>query len=411
MSEKQKKIFKTIIAILLIFLVAELIYFGIKYYNNRKNSIFSTVYNGIVTLDDDKYIGAGYSDYRYSEFNDYEKGYNKATITLVKDNKQEKEVGFKKGYNSYFNDIIKVSDGYIAVGAVEMTKEQHEEQTPEGLVIKYDKNFKVIWRKNFSIIGKTEFIRVKEDKNKNIILVGTSVYAPGYVGNHTTGGGILIKLDKNGNEKLRANNAGPFNGKFNDVVIEKDGYVVVGLGKKNSGVIIKYNLNGKKVWSSSYGYTDKNGIVAIEKMGDKYVTGTTKVMNKEKLDNYNGAIVIFDSNGKKIDDTKYSLNDVTIFTDLKVDSKNNIIAIGETGKIKNNDLASDAFIVKFDKNLYEDVSSVLKKEKNDNYTKLYLEDDDILVLGNSNSKLKIKGYKFNGYDYFPFIREYDNDLK
>lgn len=411
MKDKNIKTLKIIVVVLALVLVAELIYFGVRSYNNRKNSVFSTVMNGIVMLSDDKYVGAGYSDYRHSDFNDYEKGYNKATISLVNDEKVVKEVGFKKGYNSYFNDVIKVSDGYVAVGSVEMTKEQFEEQTSEGLVIKYDKNFKLVWRKNISGIGKTEFVRVKATKSGDLVLVGTSVYASGYVGNHTTGGGILVRLDKDGKEKFRVNNAGPYNGRFNDVLLEDGGYVVVGLGKKNSGVIIKYDMKGKKLWSGSYGYTDKNGIVAVEKLGNNYVVATTKMVDPNKTSNYTGAIALFNAKGKKIDDVNYSVSDITIFNDLAVDKDKNIIATGSTGKLKDGSLSSDGFIVKFDKDLYEISSDVLKESNNDNYGKIYLEEDDLYVLGYSNSKLEKDVYKFNGYDYFPFIREYDLDLK
>ena len=37
---------------------------------------------------------------------------------------------------------------------------------------------------------------------------------------------------------MRVNNGGPFYGRFNDVLIENNSYVVVGLGKANSGIIV-----------------------------------------------------------------------------------------------------------------------------------------------------------------------------
>lgn len=35
--------------------------------------------------------------------------------------------------------------------------------------------------------------------------VGTSIYNSGYIGNHTTGGGILIKYNQDGEELMRTN--------------------------------------------------------------------------------------------------------------------------------------------------------------------------------------------------------------
>ncbi len=406
MSKKQKKIFKTIIIILAVILVGESIYFGIKYYNNRKNSTFYSVVNSAIFKDYNNYIGAGFSDYRHSDFNEYDNGLNKATIFNYTNGKLTNEIGFKKGYNSYFNDIIKVDDGYVAVGSIEMTKKQKENGLSEGIIIKYNKDFKIVWRKNISIVGKTDFLKVKED-NDNLIIVGTSVYGEGYMGNHTTGGGILLKLNKNGKELMRINNGGPYYGRFNDFLVEDDGYVVVGLGKSNSGIIIKYNKNGKKIWSSSYGYTDKNGITGIDKLNNKYIVSTTKIVSPKDTSNSSAALVVFNKQGKKLDDVKYNSNSINYFSDISV-IDDSVLAVGYTGK-GTTKLSTDAIIVKYDKDLYEEKTDVLKGNNNDYYSHIYIKDNNIITLGYSNSKLK--EYNLNGYDYFPIIKQYNKDLK
>lgn len=404
MSEKQRKIFKTIIILLAVILVVEVVYFGIKYYVNRKDSTFYTVFNGIV-VEDNEYIGAGFSDYRNSDFNKYADGYNKATIFKYNDNKIVKESGINVGYSSSFNDVVKVSDGYVAVGTIEMTKEQKDEKLSEGLIVKFDKDFNIKWRKNVSILGKTELLKIEKDSNGDFVVVGSSIYGEGYVGNHTTGGAIILKYDKDGNEKFRANYGGPYSGKFNDVLIEKDGYVAVGLGKSNSGIIVKYDLKGKMVWNSSYGTTDKNGINAIAKLDNKYIVATTKVVNVKDLSNYQAALVVFNSSGKKIDDTKYGVSDITYFSDIVIDKDKNIIVSGYTGKVNSEKkIDSDAIVVKFDSDLYEKDKNVFKENNNDFSNRIYLDDDDLVILGYSNSK--IKGYDLNGYDYFPIVKKF-----
>jgi len=402
MSEKSTKIFKIIIIILVIFLIAEVIYFGIRYYINRQDSIFYTVINDVV-VEKDGYVGVGFSDYRNSDFNNYSNGYNKATIFGYENNEIIKEKGINVGYSSYYNDVVKVSDGYIAVGNIEMTKEQKEERLSEGLIVKYDSDFNILWRKNISILNKTELYKIKVDTNDNLIVVGSSIYGEGYVGNHNTGGAILFKLDKNGEEIFRANLGGPYSGRFNDVLIEKDGYVVVGLGKSNSGMIVKYNLKGKKVWSSSYGYTDKTGFNAIDKLENKYVVATSKVVNPKDLSNYQAAIVVFDNKGNKVDDTKFSSSNITCFTDILV-NKDKVIVSGYTGKLNNKVLESDALVVEYDNNLFEVNNKLLKGNKNDFYTDVYLNNKNVILLGYSNSK--IKGYNLNGYDYLPIVTKY-----
>lgn len=405
MSNKQKKIFKTIIIALAIILIGEIIYFGIRYYNGRKNSTYYSVINNAIVENEKNYVGAGFSDYKQSKYNDYEDGLNKATIFNYKDGKIIKEVGFKKGYNSYFNDIIKVKDGYLAVGSIEMTKKQKEDGLSEGLLIKYDKNFNFKWRKNIRGIGKTELLKIKQDGD-NFVIVGTSVYGEGYMGNHTTGGGILIKINENGEEIMRVNNGGPFYGRFNDVLIENNSYVVVGLGKANSGIIIKYTKDGEKVWTGSYGYTDKNGINSITKLGNKYITATTKLVNP-KEPNMSAALVVFNKNGKKVDDVKYNSQSINYFGDVEI-LNDSIIAVGYTGK-GTTKIKTDAIIVKYDKDLYEEETNTLKGDNNEYYNNIYIKDNKIIALGYSNSKSK--EYKINGYDYLPITKTYNENLK
>lgn len=405
MSNKQKKIFKTIIIALAIILIGEIIYFGIRYYNGRKNSTYYSVINNAIVENEKNYVGAGFSDYKQSKYNDYEDGLNKATIFNYKDGKIIKEVGFKKGYNSYFNDIIKVKDGYLAVGSIEMTKKQKEDGLSEGLLIKYDKNFNFKWRKNIRGIGKTELLKIKQDGD-NFVIVGTSVYGEGYMGNHTTGGGILIKINENGEEIMRVNNGGPFYGRFNDVLIENNSYVVVGLGKANSGIIIKYTKDGEKVWTGSYGYTDKNGINSITKLGNKYITATTKLVNP-KEPNMSAALVVFNKNGKKVDDVKYNSQSINYFGDVET-LNDSIIAVGYTGK-GTTKIKTDAIIVKYDKDLYEEETNTLKGDNNEYYNNIYIKDNKIITLGYSNSKSK--EYKINGYDYLPITKTYNENLK
>lgn len=405
MSNKQKKIFKTIIIALAIILIGEIIYFGIRYYNGRKNSTYYSVINNAIVENEKNYVGAGFSDYKQSKYNDYEDGLNKATIFNYKDGKITKEIGFKKGYNSYFNDIIKVKDGYLAVGSIEMTKKQKEDGLSEGLLIKYDKNFNFKWRKNIRGIGKTELLKIKQDGD-DFVIVGTSVYGEGYMGNHTTGGGILIKINENGEELMRVNNGGPFYGRFNDVLIENNSYVVVGLGKANSGIIIKYTKAGEKVWTGSYGYTDKNGINSITKLGNKYITATTKLVNP-KEPNMSAALVVFNKNGKKVDDVKYNSQSINYFGDVET-LNDSIIAVGYTGK-GTTKIKTDAIIVKYDKDLYEEETNTLKGDNNEYYNNIYIKDNKIIALGYSNSKSK--EYKINGYDYLPITKTYNENLK
>ena len=101
-----------------------------------------------------------------------------------------------------------------------MTDDQKDEKLSEGLIVKFDKEFNILWRKNISILNKTELLKIEKLESGEFLVVGSSIYGEGYVGNHTTGGAILLKFDKDGEEVFRTNYGGPYSGKFNDILVE-----------------------------------------------------------------------------------------------------------------------------------------------------------------------------------------------
>lgn len=66
---------------------------------------------------------------------------------------------------------------------------------------------------------------------------------------------LLIKYDFDLKEKFRSISDGVFNNGLNNIIASKDingkydGYIVVTVNEKGNGLIEKFNLNGKKIWS------------------------------------------------------------------------------------------------------------------------------------------------------------------
>lgn len=402
LNNKQIKTIKMISIALLIILVLELIYFGYKYYKTRKETTYYTITNDLV-VKDNIYIGVGLSDFKNSKYNK-KSIYNKATIwEYNNDFKVVKENYIDLGYNSYFNSIIEINDGYVAVGAIEMNETQHEEGTTEGLLVKYDKDFNILWRKNIQVLDDTEFTYVKLDKDNNLIVVGQSIYAKNIIGNQTTGGAMLFKFNLEGEELFRLNYGGPQTGIFNDVYIEDDGYVVVGATKTSTGIIQKYDFKGKELWHNYYGPTDTSGLTRIVKVDDYYLILGTLLPSKDNKTKYKGAIVKYDENGKKIDEVLYEKDYLNKFRDIYVD-KDNILVVGTYGKGENDEVLTDAMIIRYDKDFKIVKEEFLSLENSESYNKIYKKDSKYLILGFTNSKYK--KFKTNGYDYFPLLEEY-----
>lgn len=404
-NKKTNKRLTIVIRILIVVLVLEGTLFGYTLISNRMKTSYYTLVNEIIK-EEEGYVAAGVSDFKNSKLTKYETpGYTKPVIWKLDENKkyiQEEKIDL--GYNGFFNSLIKVKDGYVAVGAIEMSKKEHEEKATEGLIVKFDNDLKVTWRKNLKILDVNEFVTVKEDKDGNLIVVGKSLYAENYMGNHTTGGAILLRYTSEGEETLRVNYGGPQRGVFNDVIVENDGYTVVGVYYTNTGVIKKYSLSGQEMWHAYYGPTDSKGITSIIKDNDKYFVTATKLKTKEDT-SYETAVVSYDLNGKELNNVQYKKDNINRFEDIYV-NENEIIVVGiAVPKTKEEtDTTNYAVLVKYDKELNKIEEKVLKGNKNTSFVKIYNINNKYVILGNTNSKLK--EYKTNGIDYMPIYYEY-----
>lgn len=399
-SNNKTKIIKIIVLILSIILIGELIYMGALSYKQDKNNTYYTFINGLVSTDKG-FVGVGNSDFKHGKSHKKQE-YSKALLNVYnEDFRVKKEIMLDTGYSSYYNDIISVDDGFIAVGAIEMTKYHNENNGSEGLIVKYDKNYKQVFRKNFKILGNTEFTKVKALSDGNFIVVGKSLYEKDVIGNHNTGGAIVVKFDKNAKEISRANYKGPYKGIFTDILVDTDGYAVVGSINDSVGVLMKYDENLKEKWHYHYSYTDTLGFTSVDKIDNNYILTGTKLDSKNKLDYYKASLVIVNNDGKKVKEVTYKGSNFTVFNDLLID-KDNITVVGVTG-IKGKNTVTDGIIVTYNKNYEVTKEEKLSYSNNESYNKIYNFNNKKYLLGYTNSK--IKGIKSNGKDYFPVIKE------
>ena len=176
-SLKAVKILKYVSIGLVCLFALEFIYFGIKMINIRKKTTYYSALNSIIKTDSG-YVGVGLSDSKHSDFIDYEKpGYNKPYLYVYnKDLKIEKEVKLDLGYNGEYKDIVSYDDGFIAVGNIEVSLANHKDNATEATIVKYDKNFNIVWRKNYNLMGNSSYNAVKIDNDSNIIVCGSTVF-------------------------------------------------------------------------------------------------------------------------------------------------------------------------------------------------------------------------------------------
>lgn len=384
MSERYKKVIKTIVIICIIILLIDfLLFMYIKFFKKDEQTYFDSL-NSFEKIEDG-YIGVG------SNNNNNKEHFEKAKLTKYDSNKEEVwEKLYNKGYNSSFFSIKKDQDNYIAVGNYEATKQEHKDGVRSALIVKYDSDGEILYEKNFQVLGNSKFtnVLVVED---GYIVIGQSIYENMTLGLSDEGGAFIIKYDKELKEVWRSNYGGSKSGIYNDLIIKDDSIYVVGKDSMRTGIISKYNLNGERLTTTNYEYTDTLGFTSIVEVNNHlYAVGSKKV--KEDKDDYDtdALIVKYDLDCKQQDEQIYTGKGMERFNKAIVDSNNNVVIAGQTGIYnkskstkKENVFSYNGILAKYDENLKELELEEYGDEMDDYFTDIKEENNNYLVSGYS----------------------------
>jgi uncharacterized delta-60 repeat protein len=175
--------------------------------------------------------------------------------------------------------------------------------------IKYNANGKQLWVARYEGPGKGY------DYARAIAVDGSgNVYVTGYVTVSSTDYDYAtIKYDANGKQLWVKRYNGPANG-FDDaqaIAVDGSDNVYVTGGSEGSGTggdhaTIKYNTNGKQLWTQRYSGSgnrkDNAYAIAVDGSGNVYITGYVTVSSV----NYDYATIKYNANGKQIWAKKYN---------------------------------------------------------------------------------------------------------
>ena len=432
MSKKKKKLIKRIVIICLIVIILELIaMLMMKIFRERNIDHLSTV-NDIIQ-EDNSYIIVGTSDFSDSNSIDtkiysFTSSTNEKENIIVNQSRIAKydnsfnliwENTFDNSYDSTFYSVLRVDDGYVAVGSIVSRYEQIEANVRDALIVKFDLNGKEVWHKTYHVLSDTEFFKVIDDGDDNIVVIGQSIYENMEVGSHINGGGIIVRYDKDGNMLAHNNYGGNKSGSFNDIIKVDDGYIICGKDAANYGIIIKFkkdfdrdqkdlNLITKKlIWQRSYANTDNIGFTSmVLKDNIIYTVGAINVSNEKDKDDkpiykYDAGIVLYNTNGKYLG--KYSLGDEIHhrFNSVIVDNGNlllnGFLDVDNTKKEK-----QESFTIKFDikENKFSDKK--ILNNNSDYIINKIVSFDKKIIIGTSKSNCSLYGC-----EYEPVIAIYE----
>lgn len=367
-----------------------------------------------LSIDNMNVVLVGSSNFKYSKNYSYTNGLEKAKFMKYDLNgKLLFEKMYDKGINTTFSSIISVDDGYVIVGSGEFSEEEHTNGAREAMIIKYDKDGNLIWEKYYQVLTNTRFNKVIE-VDDGYVAVGQSIYANLEMGNHTTGGGIIVKYDKNGNEIWHNNHGGTKSGNFYDIIeVDRDLYLV-GKDGSDSGNLVKYDRNGKYQWHKNYSYTDGIGFTGIAYSNQfLYVVGSKKILSEmtdnegnHDTKNTDALLVKYDKSGNIIFEKNFGGSSYERYNSILA-YRDNLFVVGYTS-------STDAGLkINTDGNLltgilvrYDSEGNILKKESlggsnNDNLTDIASDGVSLYITAYSNSKDgNITTSRNNGKDYF-----------
>lgn len=377
MSTKFKKIILIIVIFCVIILLIDLIYyyFFIKKDNSFKFDSINSFFHG-----DQYYIAVG------SNNND---SYERAKISKYDEkNKKVWEQIYSRGYNSAFFGVANDGDNIIAVGDYEATKKEHNDSVRSALIVKYDKDGKMLTEKSFQVLGDSKFTNVLV-VDDGYIVVGQSIYENMTLGFSNDGGAFIIKYDKELNEVWKHNYGGSKSAIYNDLVIVDDSIYSVGKDSSRLGIISKYTLDGSYISTATYELTDTIGFTGIAS-DDKnlYIVGSKKVDNDQNDFDTDALIIKYDFNLNKILENTYDDKGMERYNKIIIDTSSNIVVVGHTGiydKKMSTDEESifsyDSILVKYDVDLREVFIEKYDYGEDEYFTDIKQVDDKYLISG------------------------------
>ncbi len=274
---RMKKVLKiTAIICALILLVEAIVYIVLWYQREQATSYYEAT--SMVDIDGNYRIAVGSSDFRYSSKVGFTDGVEKGR--LVKYDKNGNivwEKAYDSGIRSTFSAVKTLNDGYLVAGSAEFTDYQHENNIREGLIIKYDFDGNKFWERRYSVLSDTRYLDLLIEDD-GFVAIGQSIYENMELGNHSTGGGIIVKYDFDGNLVWNANYGGNKSGIFSGIAKMGEDYVVVGRDSKDTGITVVFDKEGNRKAVRNYSYTDSQGFQDVVVDGNSiYVVGSKKI--------------------------------------------------------------------------------------------------------------------------------------
>ncbi|WDC84978.1 hypothetical protein PL321_05365 [Caloramator sp. mosi_1] len=380
-------------------------------------------FNDIKQTDDLGFIVVGHTN-SYDFSTNFYGTYGDFDALLLKYNESGNLEWIKKfGGEAFdtFNSVNVCKDGGFIVSG--FTKSKYGDigngnvKDEDGLVVKFDSRGNIEWKTTFGGSRSERFTNAIPISN-GYLVIGYSNSEDGDLSGLNKGeyDGIVIKLDREGNIEWKSSFGGSRWDKFYSAIEVTGGYIVVGYTESKDkdlkglkilgqeGIIVKYDTDGKVLWSKSFGGDGDDDIFSICKIEDGFViVGKTNSSDKDfesqrYYGNYDAFISRLDFNGNVKWTRTFGGSEEDVFTSLFNKNDYGLVVVGYTeskdGELEGlNSGNMDALTVKYDLDGNLIWKNVYGKDGDDIFSSaVYCDFYGFVAVGYTTSKqLNVKG--------------------
>ena len=369
-----------------------------------------------VLLDKSDIVVVGSSDFQYSKIHS---PLEKKQVAKVMKYDSKGTALFEKAYdseyNSTFQSVILVSDGYVAVGSVD----QKENDKKTAIIVKYDKEGNLVWENSEPSGGQAEFYEAFSVADGIWVVGAGSVSQDDSLQTRA----LIAKYNFSGQlvyEKLFDQDATIYRGG----VVVGDYLYAVGKKMDDIGILSCYTIDGVPQWTKEYEYTDSLGFTDIIQANQSlYITGAKKILpnNEEKesreTNNTDALLLKYSYDGNLLFEKVFGGSGLERYHAL-IPYGNNLFAVGfssskDSGlKIFTDGQMKTGILVKFDFNGNMEGKTVFGGSNNDYLTSITTDKSNLYLTASTNSKDgNIMTSLDNGRDRFGRLIKVDSRLR